>query len=55
MSEKGKNPSERSKGGPKRKQAEQHLQPERRMDYEDDENLQVEETIRERERKPNRP
>jgi hypothetical protein len=55
MSEKGKNPSERSKGGPKRTQAEQHLAPERRMDYEDDDSLQVEETIRERERKPNRP
>jgi hypothetical protein len=54
MSEKGKNPSERSKGGPKRTQFEQYLKPERCMDYEEDDNLQVEETIRAHERKPNR-
>lgn len=54
VSEKGKNPSERSKGGPKRSQTNQHLQPERQMNYEDDDNPQVEESLREHERKPNR-
>ncbi len=54
MSEKGKNPSERSKGGPKKSQTNQQMQPERQMDYEDEDNPQVEESLREHERKPNR-
>ncbi|HWR52970.1 MAG TPA: hypothetical protein VN428_17805 [Bryobacteraceae bacterium] len=54
MSEKGKNPSERSKGGTKKSQADQLQQPERQMDAEDDDNPQVEEFLREHERKPNR-
>ncbi len=54
MSEKGKNPSERSKGGPKRSQVNQQLAPERHMDYEQDDDEQVEESLREHERKPNR-
>ncbi len=55
MSEKGKNPSERSKGGSRKTQSEQRLRPERRMDYDEDEHEQVEESLREHERKPNRP
>ncbi len=55
MSEKGKNPSERSKGGSRKTQSEQHLKPERRLDYEAEEHEQVEESLREHERKPNRP
>jgi hypothetical protein len=54
VSEKGKNPSERSKGGSKKSQTNQQMQPERQMDYEGDENPQVEESLREHERKPNR-
>ncbi len=55
MSEKGKNPSDRSKGGPRKTQSEQRLRPERRFDDEEDEHEQVEESLREQERKPNRP
>lgn len=55
MSEKGKNPSERSKGGTRKTQSEQRLRPERRMDEMEDEHEQVQESIREQERKPNRP
>jgi hypothetical protein len=43
MSEKGKNPSERSKGGARKTQKEQTLRE------------QVEGSLREKERKPNRP
>lgn len=55
MSEKGKIPSERSKGGTRRTQSQQRLRPERRIDEMEDEHEQVEESIREQERKPNRP
>jgi len=55
MSEKGKNPSERSKGGTRRTQREQELRPERRLTEDEDLHEQVEESLREKERKPNRP
>lgn len=54
MSEKGKNPSERSKGSSRKAQSEQAMRHERHMDYEGDEQPQVEESLREQERKPNR-
>lgn len=55
MSEKGKNPNDRSKGGPRRTQMEQALRPERSLGEEEDLDEQVEESLREKERKPNRP
>jgi hypothetical protein len=55
VSEKGKNPSERSKGSAKKTQREQALRPERRLSEEEDLYLQEEESLREKERKPNRP
>ncbi len=54
MSEKGKNPNERSKGGPKRTQREKELRPERRLGEDEDLHEEVEESLREKERKPNR-
>ncbi len=54
MSEKGKNPFERSKGGPKKTQREQFMRPERKLDQLEGEDEQVEESLREKERKPNR-
>jgi hypothetical protein len=54
MSEKGKIPSERSKGGPKKTQREQILRPERKLDEREGEDPEVEEALREKERKPNR-
>lgn len=55
MSEKGKNPSERSKGGARKTQKEQALRPERTLSEEEDPQEQAEESLREKERKPNRP
>jgi hypothetical protein len=58
MSEKGKNPNERSKGAPTRHQREQEMKGERDLDPMADPaaapDLQVEEALREKERKPNR-
>ncbi len=54
MSEKGKNPRDRSKGAAARTQREQELRGERSMDVNDEEGLQEEENLREAERKPNR-
>jgi hypothetical protein len=55
MSEKGKNPNERSKGGSRKTQMEQALRPERRLVEDEDTDERVEESLREKERKPNRP
>jgi hypothetical protein len=54
MSEKGKNPKERSKGAPKRTQREQEMRGERGMDESGDDQLEAEDSLREKERKPNR-
>ncbi len=58
MSEKGKNPNERSKGAPSRHQREQEMRGERELtpitEPTTEEDLQVEESLREKERKPNR-
>lgn len=54
MSEKGKLASERSKGAPKRTQREQEMRVERRMEVDAEDNPEIEESLREKERKPNR-
>ena len=54
VSEKGKNTAERSKGAPKRHQREQEMRGERELDEEAGEQPEVEEFLREKERKPNR-
>ena len=55
MSEKGKDPTHRAVGPARRTEKEQLLQPERRMEEADDDNEQVQESLRQKERKPNRP
>jgi hypothetical protein len=45
----------RSKGSARKTQREQALRPERTLTEEEDLNEQVEESLREKERKPNRP
>ncbi|MGE5568635.1 MAG: hypothetical protein ACM3S5_06320 [Rhodospirillales bacterium] len=55
MSEKGKNPSERSKGSARKSQKEQELRPELAAGEEEGSEEQAEELLLEKERKPNRP
>jgi len=55
MSKKGKNPSERSKGSARKSQKEQELRPELIVGEEEGSEEEVEESLREKERKPNRP
>jgi hypothetical protein len=54
MSDKGKRGNARSKGAPERTQREQHITPERRLVTDEDDHQQVEESLREKERNPNR-
>ncbi len=54
MSEKGKNPSERSKGSSNKRQREEHLEGDRTLDDESEESQRDERAPRESERKPNR-
>jgi hypothetical protein len=54
MSEKGKNPKERSKGASQRTQREQEMRGERTMGEVEENDVQDAEALREIQRKPNR-